>query len=490
VSIVEQSGVTGASPNSLLDQREELLRQMSELVGVKVVTVADGSVNVFIGSGQPLVIGAQASIMSSAPSTTDPTKQSLLLGIGGASVDVTNYVTGGKLGGLASFQNGTLAPAFNALGRIAISMADAMNHQQSLGLDLNGNYGTNLFTDINTAAAQESRVVRGSTNSGNDQPLLFIDNPSALTTSDYRLQFTSATDDTITRLSDQTVVNSGTLAVGQTTIPAAGNIDGFQVTVGAAPTFAAGDTFSIQPTRLGAQAIDIALQKPEELAFAQPIRAAAAIANTGGGTVTPGQMVPEYGAPTPGTSFNITTPMSRPLLFRFTSATTYDILDNTNPAAPIPLVPPQAGTITPGQNNIVQINNALGESRYQITLAGNPAVGDEFTVVMNTGGSSDNRNALGLAALNLADTVGTQTFAEAYGQLVSAIGATTQAAQNNAEAADTLLTQSQTNRDSVSAVNLDEEAANLIRFQQSYQASAQVINTARELFNSLLAAFQ
>jgi flagellar hook-associated protein 1 FlgK len=127
---------------------------------------------------------------------------------------------------------------------------------------------------------------------------------------------------------------------------------------------------------------------------------------------------------------------------------------------------------------------------YQITLAGNPATGDQFTVAMNAGGTSDNRNALALAALNLTDTVGTQTFAEAYGQLVSVVGATTQAAQNNAAAADTLLTQSQANRDSVSAVNLDEEAANLIRFQQSYQASAQIINTARELFNSLLAAFQ
>jgi flagellar hook-associated protein 1 FlgK len=490
VNIVEQSGATGASPNSLLDQREELLRQMSELVGVKVVNVADGSVNVFIGSGQPLVIGGQSSNMTTTPSVTDPTQQTLRLGIGSSSIDVTNYVAGGKLGGLTSFQNGTLAPAFNALGRIAISMADAMNQQQARGVDLNGSTGKNLFTDINSVAAQTSRVTRDGNNTGGDQPLLFISNPSALTTSDYRLSFTSATNYTITRLSDDTVVNTGTLAVGQTTIPAAGAIDGFQVTVSATPTFAAGDSFSIQPTRLGAQAIGIALQKPEELAFAQPIRASAAINNTGGGTVTSGQMVPEYNAPTPGATFSVTSPLSQPLLVRYTSATTYEILNNSNPAAPVAFAPPLAGTITPGQNNIVQINDATGTPIYQVTLAGNPAAGDQFTVSMNAGGTSDNRNALALAALNLTDTVGTQTFAEAYGQLVSVVGATTQAAQNNAAAADTLLTQSQANRDSVSAVNLDEEAANLIRFQQSYQASAQIINTARELFNSLLAAFQ
>jgi flagellar hook-associated protein 1 FlgK len=486
-NIVGQSGITGASANSLLDQREELIRQMSELVGVKVVNVADGSVNVFIGSGQPLVIGGQSSQVTSAPSSADPTRQTLLLGVGSTNIDVTDYVTGGKLGGLASFQNGTLAPAFNALGRIAISMADAMNQQQARGVDLNGATGKNLFTDINSVAAQTSRVIRSSGNAGNE-PLLFIANPSALTTSDYRLSFTSATDYTITRLSDDTVVDTGPLAVGQTTIPAVDNIDGFQVTLSATP--AAGDSFSIQPTRLGAAQIGIALQKPEELAFAQPIHASAAISNTGGGTVTRGQMVPEYGAPTPGATFNVASPLSQPLLVRYTSATTYEILDNIGAAGPVPFAPPLTGTITPGQNNIVQINDAAGLPAYQITLAGNPATGDQFTVAMNAGGTSDNRNALALAALNLTDTVGTQTFAEAYGQLVSVVGATTQAAQNNAAAADTLLTQSQANRDSVSAVNLDEEAANLIRFQQSYQASAQIINTARELFNSLLAAFQ
>lgn len=488
-NIVAQSSITGATPNSLLDQREELLRQMSELVGVKVVTVADGSVNVFMGSGQPLVVGAQSSIVSSVPSVADPSKQTILLGTGTASVDVTALVSGGKLGGLAAFQNGTLSPAFNALGRIAISLADAFNQQQARGVDLNGNPGQNLFTDINTTAAQAARVVRDSNNGGMDQPLMFIDDPSALTTSDYRVDFSSATTYTITRLTDNTVVDSGTLAGGQTTIPATGSVDGFHLEIGAAPGFVAGDSFSLQPTRLGAAAIGMAIQKPEELAFAQPIRASAANSNVGGGSVTSGQMVPQYGAATPSASFDVTTPLSRPLLIRYTSATTYEILDNTTPGSPAAFVPPLTGTFTPGQNNIVQINDAAGTPVYQITLAGYPAADDQFTVVMNAGGSSDNRNALALAGLSLIDTVGTQTFEEAYGQLVAAIGATTLAAQNNAAAADTLLNQSQQNRDSVSAVNLDEEAANLIMFQQLYQASAQVINTARELFQTLLAAF-
>jgi flagellar hook-associated protein 1 len=489
-NILEQGGSIGAAPNSLLDQREELLRQLSESVGVKVVSVQDGSVNVFMGTGQPLVIGNQASTLTSAPSAIDPSKQTLRLGVGSASIDVTSYISGGELGGLVSFQNGTLTPAFNALGRVAIALADAMNEQQQRGVDLNGAAGNNLFTDINTTGAQISRVLRAASNTGGDQPQAFIDNPSALTTSDYRLSFTSATAYTVTRLSDNTAVASGTLAVGQTTIPASGAMDGFHITVSATPGFANGDSFQIQPTRLGAQAIGVALQRPEELAFAQPIRASAATTNAGGGTISQGQMVPEYQAATPGVSYNVTNPLTQPLLVRFTSTTTYQILNNSTPGAPTAFIPPITGTIVPGQNNIVQINDAAGQPSYQITLAGNPASGDNFAVAMNTGGSSDNRNALALAGLSLTKTIGTQSFSEAYGLLVSAVGATTEAAQNNRDAADTLLNQSQISRDSVSGVNLDEEAANLIRFQQNYQASAQIISAARTLFNSLLAAFQ
>jgi len=489
-TIVEQNGSTGNPPNALLDQREELLRQLSESVGVKVVNVNDGSVSVFIGSGQPLVVGSQANSLTSVPSSSNPGQQSLLLNSGSGSVDVTRYLSGGTIGGLVAFQSGTLTPAFNALGRIAISVADAMNTQQKLGVDLNGNTGKNLFTDINSATAQASRVTRSSSNVGTDQPQAFIDNAAALTTSDYRLSFTSATAYTVTRLSDNTSVASGTLAVGQTTIPATGDIDGFQITVSATPTFAGGDSFQIQPTRLGAQAIGVAMQKPEELAFAQPIRATAATTNIGGGTISQGQMVPQYQAATPDVSYNVATPLTQPLLVRFTSATTYQILDNTSPAAPVAFVPPLTGTFTPGQNNIVQINDAAGVPVYQITLAGNPAGSDQFSITANTGGSSDNRNALAMTGLNLVKAVGAQTFADAYGQLVSGIGATTQAAQNNRDAADTLLSQSQASRDSVSAVSMDEEAANLVKFQQNYQASAQVISTARTLFTTLLAAFQ
>ncbi len=490
--IVDQGGATGAPPNSLLDQRDELLRQLSEFVGVKTSVQDDGMVNVFIGSGQQLVIGNRASTLSTATSPTDPTQRIIQISPGGASTntDVTALLTGGKLGGLVSFQNGTLSDAYNSLGRIAIGLSDAFNQQQLRGIDLNGNTGTNIFNDINSSSAMVARVLKSANNTGSDQPSLFISNPSALTTSDYKLTFTSATAYTLTRSSDGATVSSGALAVGQTTIPASGEIDGFQIQVSATPTFATGDNFVIQPTRVGAQQIGVAIQTPQQLALAQPIRTNTASTNQGAGAISQGVMVPEYGAATAGSSFNITGALTQPILIRFTSATAYQILNNTNPAAPAAFVPPLTGTITAGQNNVVQINDAAGNAVYQFTLSGSPASGDQFSIAANTNGTSDNRNALAFSDLGLSKIVSGMSFNDSYGQLVSGIGAKTAAVKNNRDAADTLLTQSQANRDSVSAVNLDEEAANLIKFQQAYQASAQIITIARSLFSTLLTAFQ
>lgn len=487
--ISEQAGGPTVQSNALLDQREEAIRQLSEIVGVSVVQ--DGSmVNVFVGSGQPLVIGSRASTLGTAPSPFDQTQQVVTLNAGSSAADVTQFLSGGNLGGVLKFQNGALSNAFNSLGQVAISLADAMNTQHKLGVDLNGAAGTNLFTDINSAAAIAGRALPSSTNTGSDQPGVFISDPSALTASDYRLSFTSATAYTVTRLSDNTTVSSGTLGVGQTVIPASSDIDGFQIQVSATPTFATGDSFSIQPTRLGAKNFTVALQTPEALALAQPIRTNAALSNTGGGAISQGVMVPEYQAATAGANFNVANPLTTPLLIRFTSATAYQILNNTNPAAPAAFVPPLTGTITAGQNNIVQINDAAGNPSFQLTLSGYPATGDTFTTSANSTGSSDNRNALALAGLDLVKAVQGITFSDAYGKLVSAVGATTASAKSSRDAADTLLSQSQANRDSVSAVNLDEEAANLIKFQQVYSASAQVISIGRSLFTTLLSAFQ
>jgi flagellar hook-associated protein 1 FlgK len=155
------------------------------------------------------------------------------------------------------------------------------------------------------------------------------------------------------------------------------------------------------------------------------------------------------------------------------------------------LVPPITGTFTPGQNNTVTINDpSSGDPVYRFNLSGNPANGDEFAIRYNSSGSSDNRNALALGMLQNTDTIGTATFEDAYGQLVANVGTNAAQLQISADAGESLLTQAQATRDAISGVNLDEEAANLIMFQQAYNASAQIIQIARSVFDTLLTAFR
>jgi flagellar hook-associated protein 1 FlgK len=486
--IADQSG-TGAMPNELLDKRDEMLRQLSEMVDVRVVQ-SGSMVNVFIGSGQPLVVGNQYNTLTTAPDPTDASHQQVMFVSGGANQDITNLVSGGKLGGLIQYRDENLDTVFNSLGRIALTIADTVNKQQQLGLDLNSSFGKNLFIDINSAAAQAGRVTAATGNSSAATLGVSITNTGALSTSNYQLNFTSATGYSLVRLSDGAAVASGVLGAVPATITTP---DGFQIDI-ASGTFAAGDRFSIEPTATAAREIAVSLQRPEELAFAQPISTTANLANTGGGKISAGVTLDtRLASGALQSTFATPGALAPPLLVRFnTPASTYDILDNSNPAAPVAIAGMSGLAFTPGQDNAVTINDPVsGDPVYSFTLSGNPAAGDRFTVGFNANGSSDNRNAVAFAELNLSKSVGgSQTFSDSYGQLVSKVGSRTAELKISRDAADTLVTQAQANRDSISGVNLDEEAANLVKFEQAYNASAQVISIARSIFDTLLGAFR
>lgn len=495
-SIAEQTspGDPNGQPNALLDKRDEMLRQLSELVGVKVVNDAGGMVNVFIGNGQPLVVGNQANQISTVASTDDPSRNDLVfVTSSGSSQPIGQFLSGGTIGGLLAYRKQSLDEAYNRLGQVALTVVDAFNQQQRLGLDLDGNFGNNLFTDINALSAQSNRVQAATTNTG-APPLdlgVFINDTSLLNSSDYQLSFgPGAGDYTLTRLSDGTAT-TGTL--GGALPQAITTPDGFEIRLNSG-TVQPGDRYRISPTKTGAQDVGVALQDPRELAFAQPVSTGSSLNNQGGGSISQGETLAVYESDGVTLQSTFATPgtLIPPLLIRFTSATTFDVLDNTNPAAPVAIAGMTGMSFTPGQNNTVTISDPVsGDPVYRFELSGNPATGDEFTVGYNANGSSDNRNALAMGGLRLQDAVGgKQDFESAYGLLVEKVGARTAEVQISRDAADTVLTQTQANRDSVSGVSLDEEAANLIRFEQAYNASAQVISVARTIFDSLLAAFR
>ncbi len=475
--------------NDLLDKRDQALLDLAEIVDIR--TVRDGnSVNVFLGKGQALVIGGQASDVVQVQDRFDPTRSQIAVVISGQTRVVSDDTTGGKIGGILDFRTRILDESFASLGRVALGIAATVNEQSQLGLDLNNRLGGLVFGDVNDAT---DRVLRARSAADNDPTStgvvnVAIDDVSALTTSSYQLDITGPGQWRLIRNSDNAVVGTGS-ALSDTLV----TVDGFTVQLnvtGPPPgNFVTGDSFLIEPTRSGARSFSTVIERPEDLALAQPARLSAGTGNVGSG-VAAGSNAFDVSDP-----LFATTPqqLAPPLLIRFTSPTTFDVLDNTDPNSPVALAPPLTGlSYTPGVSNTL-FSTTPGDPDYfglQVTISGNPAAGDTFRVDYNSDASSDNRNGLALARLQIADSLvgGTTSFQGAYGQLVGFVGTETRQARIDSQASEAVLNQTRETREATSGVNLDEEAANLIRFEQAYNASAQVISVARSIIDALFEA--
>lgn len=704
----------GDQPNNLLDARDEALRKLSELVTVSVFPEGNtGQLNVFIGNGQPLVLGNSAAKMDAVQSPVNSNQKEVALVLNGVSNIISNELSGGKIGGLLDFRNNDLTNAINSLGRVALVIADTVNKQHSLGMDLESNLGGEFFSDINDTDLARSRVVSNGLNTPPNDQLMQINiiDSSELTTSDYELRFEGPrnNDFNVVRLSDgKNVLKSILPGV----YPANVEVDGFQIQFDAG-SFKVGDRFSIQPTKTGAQAIALKIDRVEAIAFASPIRANAHEGNTGNASLSLGKMLDVTNPLTnqPLSTFAVPGQLSPPLEIEFLTDTVYQVLDMSDPANPVPLTPPinnqlyrpgvtntlftsdpgesrlsakgsdsfqvplpalstgplvngfgaQNLTILTRDNNtgvvssqtvgvaanssaetiasslqnvqgvqttaythirldnfvdngdasplVIEVNGqtltlpasttaspdtlvdlinqnsvlqnlkiyavssgtaleihsttgkdltivvgGVGDSvdvssvdpynpgaiaistqtvlsgegvsvggavdvtladgisltadtdsvfeqapvsvssylGFQFELKGQPKAGDSFTISYNEGGISDNRNALELAYLERARTIGggVISYGEAYSQIIEEIGTVTNRARLDTDAAKALLTQSENNRESISGVNLDEEAGRLVQFQAAYNASAQVVSIARQLFDTLLNTFR
>ena len=714
ISIATGAG-QGSEPNDLLDQRDEVLRQLSEYVSVSTFAQgSDGQVNVFVGNGQPLVIGNRAGALGTTPSPTDASRLDITLSVTGSPQIVSNELSGGKIGGLLDFRDNDLATAINSMGRIAIVLSDTINAQHAIGMDLEDNLGGLFFNDVNAESLARSRAFANSQNTPPADQIMRVNitDPSALTTDDYELKFEGPSDRdyVIVRASDNDVVLQATLP---DIYPANIEVEGFQVQFEAG-TYKVGDRFTLQPTKTGAADIGLTIDRVESIALASPIRADASIGNTGNAQINLGKMLdvvnPITGQEIP--LFATPEQLSPPLAIRFVTDTIYEVMDASDPANLIPLSPPvnnqhynqgltntlftddpgevlmtasgadsltvpppapSAGTLVNGfgaQNlsvynrdletglvttqtvpiganeeassiaeslrsmkgiqasaytqvrldNFVddgdanplaleingealtipasavfgpdalaeEINNnsalqalniyavsdgvsleiygatgrdiqvvvggvgdsvnvskidpyrpgapalspsqvvssgegvvvggaidvtlsngvnftsnvstvfeqaPVGQSTYlgfQFEFKGEPQKGDSFTIDYNTGGVSDNRNALALAAMESQGNVanGVVSYGDAYSQIIEEIGTITNRARLDTDSAQALLEQSENNRESISGVNLDEEAGRLIQYQAAYNASAQVVSIARELFDTLLSTFR
>jgi flagellar hook-associated protein 1 FlgK len=500
---ITQASAGGAAPNSLLDSRNEAVRQLNTLVGARVVTGSNGSYDVYIGTGQTLVSGNTSNTLTVAPSPTDPTQSNLSLSGGQTATDVTSVVTGGAIGGLLRYRTDVLQPAVNALGRVALTVADQVNSQLGQGVDANGNMGSSLFSDINSAAQISQRSIATAGNSAGSGNLdVTIASTGALTTNDYSVKFTSATAYTVTR-SDGTAMGSYDLT---TTPPPV--IDGFTLALNGGG-LSAGDSFKITPTRNAAAGISTIMSDPNTIAAAAPLTAAAGSSNTGASTIsqqaTLTTQLDIYNAATSTdlkTGLTNSTPVK--LVFGAPAAgsqgyTMYDAKGNSIGTGSI--VPGQANTLTLTVPMVDATGNPINNSSgvqetysFQMGITGSPAQGDSYSVSLTRAGSADNRNAASAVGLQTKATVGTSgngggtSLSGAYGSLVSTVGAQAAQAKNDSTATTAILTNAQSARDSVSGVNLDEETANLVKYQQYYTASSQIIKTAQDTFTTLMNA--
>jgi len=385
-----------------------------------------------------------------------------------------------------------LDSTMNSLGQLALSVSDQVNAQLGQGLDLKGQVGSALFGNYNDPALAKLRVNAFVGNS-NAQPLMNITDTSVLTTSDYLMEYDGSSYK-VRRLSDNQLMTVAENPVGTLSFTDKNGRDqGFQVVLGnPAPT--AGDKFSLQPTRRGASDIKATLDQADQLAFAAPVRAQSTLQNSGTGAIGQPNLL---SAPSP------IDPAALAAAFEGLTLT-YDGSGLTLPTpAPAGLVL-SPSTVTAGQTNTLNLTLTTGtapnEQQYsfEFTLSGRPAAGDTFTFNYNQSGVSDNRNALKLVDLQSKQTVGVTagiagsgfSFTDGYGELVERVGTLTAQARMDSEATGAILKQATDNRDSLSAVNLDEEAANLIKFEQYYNASAQIIQVARSLFDTLISTFR
>ncbi len=471
----------GHTPNDLLDQRDEAIGKLSDLITVSTIGADDGTVSVFIGGGQKLVLGSIATDLVAMADRFDPSR--LQLGIRDAGIDrelPTNVLSGGSVPSLLSFQNRDLVDARNRIGQLAAAVSAELNAQQALGLDLTNRAGPAMLV------VGAPRVLAADGNAGTATVTLTIDKASQVRASDYELSLDNVGSWSLRRLSDNHVFQPPELpALTPAALTAGVQVDGITIRLSGAGSPAVGDRFLLQPVGRAANEMARVLDDPRGIAAASPISASVEKDNKGTLGVKGLTVLQPIVPPVPT------------VLFRFdvdptTKATTYTY--STDGGA----------TYSPTSQPLVAnqpINWPVGSASpvWQLNVSGSPANGDKLQVQPTLIASSNNGNANALLGLRDRRIVGAEinnqtgavtiqasNFSDAYASMLSNVGVRVQAAKALATQSATVAEEAKTLASNTAGVNLDEEAARLIQFQQSYQAAAKMLQVAQSVFDTLL----
>ena len=472
---------TGHEPNNLLDQRDTAISDLSQIVQVTTLAAADGTVGVFLGGAQQLVLGGNATALAALPDAYDPAKVQIGISQGGTTRAFPDgFIAGGSVAGLLRFQNHDLADARGLLGQLASAIAGQLNNQQSLGLDL----GTPPAAGAPLLSIGAPAVAPSSNNAmAGGVPVASYVNGSGVRVSSVSI---TTVDSKQLQASDYELVADPSLPAGQykltrlsdgttSTVANGAVVDGFRIDI-VAPVPAARDRFLLEPVSAAPRNMVRALDDPKGIAAASPVAATTNPANTGTAAVA------SLAAVSASINPNLTATIS------FTDNLgnyNYSLVDTTGA---LPTVN-GSGTYVAGQ--------PIALNGWELRLTGVPKMADSIVVARTAFPAGDNGNANALLGLRDAAIVGQQTLAggvvapgmnvtDAYASALGTIGVRVQSGKAAADQSDAIAGEAKAAVAEKSGVNLDEEAARLIQYQQSYQAAAKMLQIAQSVFDSVL----
>ncbi|WP_163559791.1 flagellar hook-associated protein FlgK [Halomonas sp. NO4] len=467
----------GEAPNGLLNQRDRLVNELSERMDVRL-NIQDGKAyNISLPNGQPLVSGTEHRPLLAMESPSDP--QQMVLGYRDSGGNVQplseDTVTGGTLGGLMTFRAETLDKTQNQIGQMAVSMAVGFNEQHRLGQDLDGEQGEDFF------AIGQPRAYSNERNAGSaeiDATAFDAANIGKLRATGYEIRVTQdnptdATGFSIIRKDsgEQVSLDADAFDAATDTL----SFGGMTLTFNDSTALQEGNRFEVQPVRQAAAEMETNIADLDKIAAGSLVATDGDMAVSGLGA--------DAGALSGGEAYDITLNDAGQLTFSgatgFTQPT--DILVNGETRTV------DASGVVDGAP--IAASDKLEVNGVRFTIDELPQAGETSGLEFgrNAAGSGDNTNALAMQDLQDAELVaGNASLSQAYGSMVSDVGNRTNIVKVNLDARQGLTDQLRAVQQSESGVNLDEEAANLIRFQQFYQANAKVIDTASTVFDTIL----
>ncbi len=518
------------SPTKLLNERDQSILQLAEILDIEVrrsSNIDDGLV-VNLKSGESLVLADGSFNLFTVGGTPDFNNRQLQLSTTFERADKSNTTLnvleenlGGTMGGLFNYRESALEPAQRDLGKLVAVLADAVNIQNRQGMDLDQQFGSNLFnipefsainypTNADLASSVSGRIIPGESNllTSDDYQITILTAPTGPLPTTFDIEVMAMTNQGVPQLDE----NGNPITEILTVTAGPGNynetIGGIELEFASTGNYSVGDQFLVQPTRRTAENLTLATTRGEDLAFAKPIRVDASLNNLGDAKLIE-TVVDEVDLPNSAFDGNgglqdvATSPspvFGAPVTIRFNSEDEFSVLDT-------------AGSVITTVSNAPDLNNLIEQARstgipawpaefaaldgypgYDFSLQGIPVVGDEYSIAFNDGGVNDNRNALDLASLQEEGLVRQSSgvfgnlvsFNEAFATIVSNIGSEAANARFDLDAASIMKTQSSEWFESSAGVSLDEEAANMIQYQQSYAAAARILSTAQELFETIL----